>query len=79
MYVYLLKSISNPREIYIGITNNLKNRIKIHNSKKVPHTSKFVPWKIKVAIWFEDKEKAITFEKYLKHGSGSAFAKKHLW
>jgi hypothetical protein len=35
------------------------------------------PWKLVVQIGFEDKVKAFAFEKYLKSGSGRAFAKKH--
>jgi hypothetical protein len=32
-----------------------------------------------VAIYFEDGRKAEAFERYLKQGSGHAFAKRHLW
>jgi predicted GIY-YIG superfamily endonuclease len=35
------------------------------------------PWKLVVQIGFDDKAKAVAFEKYLKSGSGRAFAKKH--
>ncbi|MFH1728264.1 MAG: GIY-YIG nuclease family protein [Pseudomonadota bacterium] len=57
MYVYLLQSTSNPKQKYIGITQDIKKRIKVHNAGKVPHTSKFIPWKIRIAICFDDKEK----------------------
>jgi hypothetical protein len=40
------------------------------------HT-KYKPWKIKNVIWFDDAEKAIAFERYLKSRSGRAFAKRH--
>jgi hypothetical protein len=30
-------------------------------------------------VAFESQEKAIDFEKYIKVGSGSAFAKKRFW
>jgi len=30
-------------------------------------------------LCFEDETRAIDFEKYLKSGSGNAFAKKRLW
>jgi len=43
----------------------------------VPHTSKFLPWRIETAIAFRDKTKAAAFEKYLKSQSGRAFAGKH--
>ncbi|MCU0667644.1 MAG: GIY-YIG nuclease family protein [Patescibacteria group bacterium] len=76
-YVYILKSLNN-NEKYIGYTEDLNNRLTDHNSGKSKHTSKYKPWKV---IWycaFEDKEHAIAFEKYLKSGSGKAFASKRL-
>lgn len=79
MYVYLLKNKTIPSQTYIGITQDLKSRLTAHNSGKCIHTSKFKPWKIINATWFENHEKAIAFEKYLKHGSGHAFAKRHFW
>ncbi len=76
-YVYILRSIDYPEEYYTGFTNNLRERLKKHNGGGSPHTSKYKPWKIKNAIAFEDKKKAIDFEKYLKSHSGRAFAKRH--
>jgi putative endonuclease len=78
-YVYLLQSISNPNKRYIGIASDLNKRIKEHNTGKSPHTNKFKPWKVIVAIRFEDNRKAEAFEKYLKSGSGHAFANRHFW
>ena len=78
-YVYLLQSICNPNKRYIGISSDLNKRIKEHNTGKSPHTNKFKPWNVIVAIRFEDNNKAEAFEKYLKSGSGHAFANRHLW
>ncbi|MBA7633128.1 hypothetical protein ES703_40689 [subsurface metagenome] len=78
-YVYLLQGISSPRERYIGITDNLKRRLREHSAGESPHTNKFRPWKIVVAIKFENDPKACAFERYLKSGSGRAFAERHLW
>ena len=78
-YVYLLESVSHPKKRYIGLTGNLNKRLKEHNTGKSPHTSKYKPWKIIIAIRFTDNRKADTFEKYLKSGSGHAFAKRHFW
>ena len=44
-----------------------------------PHTSKFVPWRIVAAVYFADRARAEAFEKYLKQGSGHAFANRHPW
>ncbi|MBA7655967.1 hypothetical protein ES703_63879 [subsurface metagenome] len=76
-YVYLLESISHPGKRYIGITTDLQKRLTYHNSGKSPHTMDFKPWRIVVAIRFADDQKADVFEKYLKSGSGHAFAKRH--
>jgi hypothetical protein len=46
-YVYILRSIENPRRYYVGITGDLRARIKEHNAREVSHTSKYAPWEIK--------------------------------
>ena len=48
-----------------------------HNSGKCAHTAKHRPWKLKLYIAFEDLEHARRFERYLKTGSGHAFARRH--
>jgi len=77
--VYLLQSISHPQQRYIGITSNLKERLKAHNEGKSCHTAKYTPWRVRVAMYFDDHARADAFERYLKSGSGHAFAKRHLW
>jgi putative endonuclease len=49
-----------------------------HNAGEVLHTSKYGPWRIRSYVAFSDAKQAIAFEKYLKSGSGRAFAKKRL-
>ena len=78
-YVYLIQSISYPKEKYIGITSDLKDRLKAHNEGGSPHTSKFKPWKLVTYLAFSSEEKARRFEQYLKTGSGRAFAKSRFW
>ena len=75
-YVYLLE-LSN-KDFYVGSTKNLKSRLKKHQSSTVPHTSKFCPVKLVWYAAFEDIEKSISFEKYLKSSSGKAFRNKRL-
>ncbi|MBW1920730.1 MAG: GIY-YIG nuclease family protein [Deltaproteobacteria bacterium] len=77
-YVYILQSESEPKHYYTGFTENLETRLKAHNSGQVPHTWQFRPWRIKTAIAFTNRAKALDFEKYLKSPSGRAFAKKRL-
>lgn len=78
-YVYLLESEALEGERYIGITSDLKRRIADHNAGKSSHTSKFLPWRIVTYVAFSSRAKATSFERYLKSGSGHAFASKRLW
>ena len=73
-YVYLLRSIPNPDQTYIGFTEDLKTRLTTHNHGQSPHTAKFKPWEL-ITI---DKSRALQFEKYLKSHTGKAFANKRL-
>jgi len=77
-YVYILQSELSADRFYVGLTDDLRIRLKKHNKGDVPHTSKLRPWKIKTAIAFTDRERAGKFEIYLKTASGRAFAKKRL-
>lgn len=77
-YVYILQSLSEVEHFYTGITDDLKARLSAHNSGGVAHTSKYRPWRIKSYIAFTDEARASAFEKYLKSGSGRAFAKSRL-
>jgi putative endonuclease len=78
-YVYLIESISHPGQHYIGISTDFRTRLKEHNAGRSPHTAKFRPWQAVVVIRFDDNRKASAFEKYLKSGSGYAFANRHFW
>jgi len=51
-----------PERFYIGMTENLKQRLAKHNAGEVPHTAKFKPWRIKTAIAFTDRDRAAAFE-----------------
>ena len=77
-YVYILQSERDTDQFYTCITDDLKARLSKHNSGDVTHTSTYRPWRIKTYVAFNDEERALAFEKYLKFGSGRAFAKKHL-
>lgn len=78
-YVYLIQSTSAPDQKYIGLTNDLKQRLETHNSGGSVHTKLYRPLKLITFLGFCDKHQAAAFEKYLKSGSGRAFAKHRLW
>ena len=77
-YVYILSSIAEPERFYVGLTDDLRERLATHNDGSVRHTSKYRPWALKTYVAFSSPDKAVAFEKYLKSGSGRAFAKKRL-
>jgi putative endonuclease len=76
-YVYILKSLVDG-SYYKGCTDDLRRRLQKHNAKSVRYSSTKVPYRLEWYCAFKDKDKAFAFERYLKIGSGFAFAKKHL-
>ncbi len=76
-FVYIIQSLKD-KSYYAGITNNVKERLKEHNSGSSLYSTVKKPYRL---IWycaFNDKEKAYKFERYVKAGSGMAFRNKHL-
>lgn len=78
-YVYLIESVGEPGRRYVGLTDDLGARLATHNAGGSPHTSKYRPWRLVTFIAFECRTKAAAFERYLKSGSGHAFAARRLW
>jgi len=77
-YVYILQSQLCSERFYVGLADDLRDRLRRHNGGEVSYTSKFRPWRIKTAVAFSDRVRAAEFERYLKTASGRAFAKKRL-
>ena len=74
-FVYIIMSKTNG-QTYTGYTTNLENRIKQHNENIGGYTKNRGPWEL---VWygvFNQRHLAEDFERYLKSGSGIAFAKK---
>jgi len=76
-FVYVLKNSEPEPRYYVGLTSNARQRLADHNDGHCPHTAKSRPWKHHVVIEFSDEQRAVRFERYLKSGSGRAFAKRH--
>jgi predicted GIY-YIG superfamily endonuclease len=76
-YVYVIKSKIDDR-LYVGFSNELKQRIKSHNAGQSIYTAKYKPWKLIFYAAFENEKSAKEFEKYLKSHSGRAFIYKRL-
>ena len=76
-FVYVLQSLSHPDQFYTGLCGDVRTRLRAHNAGKSPHTAKYKPWKLVCFHYFERPEPAAAFERYLKSGSGRAFALRH--
>ena len=67
-FVYMLKCISsNKRLTYVGYTNNLKQRILLHNSNKGAKFTKGKKWELIYSKKFISKSKAMSYEYLLKN------------
>lgn len=75
-YVYILRD--EQGKLYVGYSSNLKQRMQDHQYKEVVTTKIYNKPKLLWYCGFTDKKRALDFERYLKAGSGRAFAKKHL-
>jgi predicted GIY-YIG superfamily endonuclease len=76
-FVYIIKSIHSDAQYYVGVTSNLPARLEAHNAGLSRHTVRHRPWRLLVAIEFDEQEPALKFERYLKTGSGREFARRH--
>ena len=66
-YVYMLKSISKKKVTYVGYTNNLPRRIKLHNTGKGAKFTRGRKWKLIYKEKHNTKNKAISREYYIKN------------
>jgi len=77
--VYLLQSTSSAGQRHVGVTSDLRKRLKEHNAGRVLHTARYRPWEAVVALRFEDGSRAVQFARYLKSGSRRASANRRFW
>ena len=75
--VYVLKNCEGTPRYYVGLTSDAQARLDDHNRGRCPHTARYRPWQLHVTIVLPDEQRAVAFERYLKSGSGRAFAKRH--
>jgi len=66
-FVYLIISMSDKRLIsYVGYTNNIRNRLKSHNSSKGAKFTRGRKWKIIYKKSYNSKSEAMKKEYLLK-------------
>ena len=67
-FVYMILTKINGRNIsYVGYTNNLLNRLKLHNSSKGAKFTKGKKWKLIFSKEFTSKKLAMKYEYILKN------------
>tara|TARA_B100000767_G_C19573437_1_gene454190 strand:- start:484 stop:732 length:249 start_codon:yes stop_codon:yes gene_type:complete len=66
-YVYMLKSKSIKPVTYVGYTNNLKKRIKLHNTNKGAKFTRGRKWVLIYKEIYKSKKEAISREYYIKN------------
>ena len=65
-YVYMLKALNKNNVTYVGYTNNLSNRIKLHNSGKGAKFTRGRKWKLAYSKSYLSKSIAMKEEYKLK-------------
>ena len=76
-YTYVIRSIKD-HDLYIGWTDDLRSRLKMHNSGKVKSTCDRAPFELVYYEACRSKDKAIAREKKLKSGFGRKYLKNRI-
>ncbi len=76
-FVYVLRNADQNPSLYVGLSSDVGARLADHDMGRCHHTASRRPWQLHVVIEFPDEDRAVRFERYLKSGSGRAFAKRH--
>ncbi len=76
-YTYVLRSVRDGK-LYIGFTEDLKNRLIFHNQGKVESTKNRRPLQLVYYEACNNKDKALKREKYFKTGFGRNFLKNRI-
>ena len=66
-YVYMLRTLNKTNITYVGYTNNLNKRIKLHNSGKGAKFTRGRKWKLIYIEKYNTKSQAISREYYIKN------------
>ena len=74
-FVYVLRSRFNGR-LYTGMTKDVENRVKEHNSGRVKSTKPYIPYDLVYQETLENSLDARVREKYLKSAAGKRFLTK---
>jgi putative endonuclease len=73
--VYIIESITNKKR-YVGVTSDIDNRLRHHNSGANRSTKNKGPWKVIHTETYESKETAWLRERKIKSYKGGVAFKK---
>lgn len=76
-YVYILQSMKDD-QLYVGLTNDLKKRLQLHNQGKVFATKLRFPFEVIFYEAHHNKYDAVAREQFLKSGWGKNWVKRTL-
>lgn len=68
-YFYIIRSLKN-KKLYLGLTKDLKKRLKLHNSANNKATRPYAPFELIYYSAFKNKQDVIECEKYFKTTAG---------
>jgi putative endonuclease len=74
-FVYVLKSADPTPYFYVGRTSDVP--ASPATTPAAALTPRATPWQLHVVVELPNEQSALDFERYLKSGSGRAFAKRH--
>ena len=76
-WVYAMIS-TKSHIIYVGMSEQVEQRVKVHNNGKVKSTKGHTPWECFFQEYIGDRVRAREVEKYYKSGVGKRKLKKML-
>jgi putative endonuclease len=76
-FVYIIRSVNHPDRRYVGVSADVPFRLAAHNAGQTRSTAPWRPWRVDVCVEFQTERIALRFERFLKSGTGHAFAKRH--
>jgi hypothetical protein len=76
-FAYFIRSQREPVRDDVGITSDPDRCLEWHSDDYCGHTTRHRPWSFVVVLEFSAERSGVAVGRYLKSGSGRAFAKRH--
>ena len=73
-WTYVLESLSG-KGLYTGHTQDVEQRLAVHNQGRASYTSRGVPWRLMYSRGFDSRKQAIAHEREIKKIGARSFLK----